>query len=104
MSLYIKDLEMPSDCIECKMSYDGGSHCLLVEDDNDAVLGGKMWRRCPLSGKRPEWCPLVEIVRCNECEYYQGVRGVPGHAPCDFWECGAVMWNNFCSSGVKLKD
>ena len=58
--IMIKDMKMPNDCIECKMSYDGGSYCLLIEDDNEAILDGKMWRKCPLSDNRPDWCPLVE--------------------------------------------
>lgn len=28
------------------------------------------------------------LIRCNECEYYQGVHGVIGHAPCSYWKSG----------------
>ena len=42
-----------------------------------------------------------EPIRCNECEYYEGVHGVPGHAPCAFWETGGVMWDWFCSQGKR---
>ena len=34
---------------------------------------------------------------CNQCRYYDGVRGVPGHAPCWHWNIGGVMWNDYCS-------
>lgn len=40
-------------------------------------------------------------VRCNQCKHYEGVHGVPGCAPCDFWGIGAVMWDDFCKRGER---
>ena len=60
-----------------------------------------------------EWCleglnnmpgAQLEIVRCNQCEYYQGVHGVQGHAPCDYWKSSGVMYNWYCSQGKYYKD
>lgn len=41
---------------------------------------------------------------CNQCRYYDGVRGVQGHAPCWHWNIGGVMWNDYCSRFEKEGD
>lgn len=33
----------------------------------------------------------LNIVRCNECKYYDGVHKVTGHAPCKYWNAGSVL-------------
>ena len=38
----------------------------------------------------------LQNERCNECEFYQGVHGVEGHAPCKLWRIGGVMWDDCC--------
>lgn len=45
-----------------------------------------------------------EIIYCNQCKYYQGGHGCPGHAPCDYWHSGGVMWNWFCSRAERRTD
>ena len=47
--------------------------------------------------------PYIPLIRCNQCEYYEGVHNVQGHAPCSFWNLGGVMWNDFCSKGEKYE-
>ena len=42
-----------------------------------------------------------KIIRCNNCKYYEGVHGTPGHAPCSFWKSGGVLWNDFCSNAQQ---
>ena len=42
-------------------------------------------------------------VYCNQCIYYEGVHNVQGHAPCSFWHSGGVLWNDYCSHGVREK-
>lgn len=49
-----------------------------------------------------ELAELVNVVRCNECKWYQGVHGVQGHAPCE-WFNKQVLWNDFCSNGEPYK-
>ena len=44
----------------------------------------------------------VEVVRCKDCKWYQGVHGVQGHAPCE-WFNKQVLWNDFCSNGDPYK-
>jgi len=36
-------------------------------------------------------------LTCNRCKYYEGVHNVQGHAPCSYWNKGAVLWNDSCS-------
>ena len=38
---------------------------------------------------------------CNQCQYYESVHGVQGHAPCSFWRIGSVLWNDYCSRYKK---
>ena len=49
--------------------------------------------------------PIVkpDIVRCNQCKYYEGVHNVMGHAPCSFWKIGGVLWNDFCSKAELFR-
>lgn len=51
---------------------------------------------------RKELAKSIKVVRCNECEWYQGVHGVQGHAPCE-WFNKQVLWNDFCSNGEPYK-
>lgn len=46
----------------------------------------------------------VEVVRCNQCVFYEGVHGVQGHAPCKCWNSGGVVWNDYCSYGMTKED
>ena len=59
MSILIKGMCMPENCVDCKMSYDGG-WCLLVTEPNENIADGQMWKRCPYEN-RPDWCPLVDL-------------------------------------------
>lgn len=45
-----------------------------------------------------------QIVRCMDCKHYQGVYNCQGHAPCDYWGIGGVLWNDFCSHGEKREE
>lgn len=49
-----------------------------------------------------ELAKSIKVVRCNECKWYQGVHGVQGHAPCE-WFNKQVLWNDFCSNGEPYK-
>lgn len=49
-----------------------------------------------------ELAKSVKVVRCNECKWYQGVHGVQGHAPCEYFN-KQVLWNDFCSWGEPYK-
>ena len=44
------------------------------------------------------------VVMCRDCKHYQGVHNCQGHAPCDYWGIGGVLWNDFCSRGVKMEE
>ena len=39
----------------------------------------------------------MDGVRCCNCQYYAGVHNCKGNAPCEFWDIGVVMWDDFCS-------
>ena len=46
----------------------------------------------------------THILQCNHCKHYEGVHNVAGHAPCSFWNIGAVLYNDFCSRFEKWKE
>ena len=49
-----------------------------------------------------QWSEALEVAigvlerRCNTCSHYDGVHNAHGHAPCKFWNIGAVMWDDYC--------
>lgn len=53
------DMDMPENCYYCRfchgMEY---GHCVLMDEETDNSLSKDM--------KRPEWCPLSEIVKCGD--------------------------------------
>lgn len=79
----IEALIEPINCVKCKHYYE-------TEDDTD-VHG-----RCRMDTAH------TELVRCNECKWYQGVHGVQGHAPCEYFN-KQVLWNDYCSNGKLYK-
>ena len=40
------------------------------------------------------------VVRCNECNLYDGVREVYGFASCTYW-MQMTRWDDYCSHGVR---
>ena len=67
----IKGTEMPKRCAKCKAcinkkTNDYGSYgeCLLQKNKQVNCL---VWRR-------DEKCPLVEIITCKDCKYWQKIK------------------------------
>ena len=48
--------------------------------------------------------PEPQIIHCNRCKHYQGVHNVQGHAPCNYWGTGAVLWNEYCSKAEPYRE
>lgn len=47
--IYIKDMDMPIDCLGCR----------IILCDRESYLGMG----------RPKDCPMTEVVRCKDCHY-----------------------------------
>ena len=45
----------------------------------------------------------LESYCCHLCEYYEGVHGVMGVAPCVFGETKMTMWNATCQNFNEYK-
>ena len=90
MGIYIKGMEMPKDCRECKMlTYYSTSGCSMCDISGNALA--RNFKPIPFDG-RPDWCPLIEIpeshgdlidrdalldmVRDVNTDYYCEVLGV----------------------------
>ena len=59
MGIYIKGMEMPKDCRECKMlTYYSTSGCSMCDITGNALA--RNFKPISFDG-RPDWCPLVEI-------------------------------------------
>lgn len=109
MSILIRGMDMPTNCKECRLTYDS-SWCLLLDEPNERVKGGLMWKRCAETG-RLEDCPLVTVPPhghwrgeydgyadgnpcydmwyCSECDYYVEDDSYPEYKYCP--NCGAKM-------------
>lgn len=77
MSIVIKNIGLPSNCYICGLTNDGFYLChathpyrMLTNDCEE---------------RRPDWCPLVDIVQCKECKHahitYDGQCKY-----CDMWK------------------
>lgn len=62
MSVLIKGMELPKDCMYCKMAYYNASDeftgCAVVPDKRYAMHNDAVYAK---STQRPDWCPLIEI-------------------------------------------
>ena len=50
MSVLVRGMKMPNDCPSCYLQYDG--YCDVADKD--------VYDYCD-EGKRPDWCPLIEL-------------------------------------------
>jgi len=68
MSVLVKKMEMPKNCMECPFLYDGNA-CYAMNKPNGMFLplvcNGSTneypINKFPFEGKRVDWCPLVEV-------------------------------------------
>lgn len=91
---------MPDCCAECPCfrtdEYNGheASECmckLITFGDNDG------W----IYHTRPNWCPLVEIVRCKDCRYYHADEAVNSKCgDCGIW-AKKLVDHGYCFMGKK---
>ena len=60
MGIYIPNMDKPKECIECQWHLD-----FYIEDEQ---VGGL----CTITEKddKENTCPLIEIVRCGECKWW----------------------------------
>ena len=96
MGVYISNEDMPEDCYTC--------FCYETE-----------FNMCSLTGKRldnirirRDDCPLLDIVRCGECEYkrkYALRSDEPTGIWCHRWSVPRLVTeDDFCSYGERRSD
>ena len=87
MSILIKGMRMPENCIKCPMQFGGMCYVMPAEVDESRVAPTveDAWKQ----GK-PDWCPLVEIPEPQEGHWIEGkiYRDV---IECNCSECGQLM-------------
>ena len=100
MGLYIKNLNMPKTCDDCKFDWDC-CRCEITQEDfffrNDNFS--------PYKDRLPN-CPLIEIVTCSECKHLEVINGAKIYAHCPMWEIAFKPFEddtrtNYCSWGEK---
>ena len=66
------DMQMPGNCLNCKMRND--YFCVLKEKYFDEGFEG--WNGSYIK-ERPPWCPLqdIELVMCKNCQYGEPING-----------------------------
>lgn len=89
MGVYIPNMSKPKRCKECQWHLD-----FYIEDEQ---VGGL----CTITEKddKENTCPLIEIVRCEECKYRYMDKSV--------WLClyGLMIKpNGFCNYGERRAD
>ena len=79
-------IDIPEDQINCKYEF----YFKVLCDNGSVDLSNKEYF------KERYGIDFMILPQCNTCAYYEGVHGVQGHAPCSFWGCGGVLWNEYC--------
>ena len=92
------DLPMPEACDVCPLNYDF-YWCKGLKDE-DFYKYSDDWNEQVCEGKRrPEYCPLKEVVRCKDCKHHGGDACSAGAGiafpPPDDW---------FCADGERRTD
>lgn len=54
-------------------------------------------------------CPLIEIVRCEDCKHLEVINKAPIYAHCHKWDYDFELWQEdtrrlFCSYGERRAD
>lgn len=101
MGVYMPNVEKPRGCNSCP---------LVMEIDNTCSLtmGG-----CT-KDERPPHCPLIEIVRCGECKWWDSDDGNIGYCHAEKHSHFSKNWeisiyrkykaDHFCSDGERRND
>lgn len=71
----IKNMEFPKYCNNCEFVYDSIGFCILEQEN---IPNYDFFSE---ENKKPDFCPLVEIVTCKDCEHND-------EGSCDMDGCG----------------
>jgi len=90
MGVYIPNMEKPIECKECQWHLD-----FYIEDEQ---VGGL----CTITEKddRENDCPLIDIVRCGECKWWNEETHGCNRNP----SVGAWWKSDFCSYGERRSE
>ena len=83
-------MRMPENCNRCPMLPGPYDMCVL----HDGIPAHQTSKT-----ERPEWCPLVEVVRCKDCKHYDSMT-----ESCLNGLDGIFMPDWFCPEGKRRDD
>ena len=91
MGIYIPNMEKPKSCWECRLM-DGEANCLVTDEG----ISSKQ------EGIHPD-CPLIDIVTCGECKYYEESEYIWGVMVCKYHmgHSYCTKADRFCSHGER---
>ena len=107
----IPNMEMPKNCNKCHWFYECyDEHCTLGKFLLRKYTTDASEEPYILNVQRHPDCPLIEIVRCEECKWFEldvwgeldGIPLIVAHEMCKFWGNGCkTNPNGFCSYGER---
>lgn len=102
MDVMVKGMKMPDRCYDCVGCHDWidtppSCFCAISAEFGE----GPDWlNKHHLNKERPDWCPLVELIHCVDCEYWETFAEDIGECinkPVGHWTRG----QGFCSAAKK---
>lgn len=103
MSVIIKGMKIPDGCAECTFYSFSGDQMDDARCRAKTRTGRKLPRNYNLHDWKPEWCPLVDLVECQECKYaHMTYNGEVKY--CDVWFDEDPVYADgdyYCGSGER---
>ena len=96
MGIFIKGMEMPQRCGQCKLYHaEHPMHCMAVE--------GHRTVGAPYGMPRPDWCPLVEVKESKTGHWVLDPNGMDWNLPA--WVCSECKGkNDMIPTHIRGKD
>lgn len=102
MSVVVR-MEMPKSCRECLFM----TGCSFCEGYSDSCVLAPDGVECEWDfshgegpTKRPDWCPLQQLVRCNDCMFYDRQKGKCEKNLMDYG-LRIILPNWFCADAIR---
>jgi hypothetical protein len=84
MGVYIPNMKKPKNCIECKFTSPPEGECWFVHSPKD--------------------CPLIEIVQCKDCKWWNEDHKTGGEGLCENNIFGWSRPTDFCPFGERRSE
>ena len=101
----IPNMDMPKSCVECHWYYECyDEHCTLGKFLLRKYTTDASEEPYTLNIQRHPNCPLIEIVRCKDCKWWNEDHKIGGEGLCENNIFGWSRPTDFCSYGERRAD